>query len=97
MADHQEIEEILQYHFEHPDLLEEAITAPGIYRREYLNYTGAHGNKSLALIGDALLRLVLVDDGVKEGLSTGSCHNICAEEVSNDTLFEVEKRCGLGK
>lgn len=71
MHEQQVIENILQYKFRDSVLLDEAITANGAGQSISRANARKHGNKALALIGDALLRLVLVDDGVKQGNTLG--------------------------
>lgn len=70
MSPNQEIEYVLQYHFQDHKLLDEALVAAGAGTSA--KQSGKHGKKALALIGDAILRLVLVDDGVLEDKSTGT-------------------------
>ncbi|KAG9249976.1 uncharacterized protein F5Z01DRAFT_630554, partial [Emericellopsis atlantica] len=50
--------------------------------------TRGHGKKSLALIGDALLRLILVDDSVSVG--PGECQRICSVEASNKAVLQLQ-------
>lgn len=64
------IETTLNYRFRDRKLLQEALIAAGAGLRSRAN-ARKHGNKGLALIGDAILRLVLVDDGILTGKSTG--------------------------
>ena len=72
MAGREEIESILQY--KDRALLDEALLASGAGPSQSRNDARRHGNKGLALIEDALLRLVIVDDGITEGASTGKFH-----------------------
>lgn len=69
MASNQ-IEHALQYKFKDPALLEEALVAAGAGPKK-AKTAREKGNKVLALIGDALLRLVLVDDSVVAGQAPG--------------------------
>lgn len=71
MTGHGEIESILQYEFRDHALLDEALVASGARPSTSRNDARKHGNKCLALIGDTLLRLVIVDDGIIGGASTG--------------------------
>lgn len=50
----QAVENIIDHHFTGPGLIEEAMQAAGASDRE--------GNKRLALVGDAVLRLVILDE-----------------------------------
>jgi ribonuclease III len=65
-----QVEWALNYKFHDQKLLQEALIAAGAGAVSPVN-ARKHGNKGLALIGDAILRLVLVDDGVLTGKSTG--------------------------
>ncbi|KID86976.1 Ribonuclease III [Metarhizium guizhouense ARSEF 977] len=65
MAPHQ-VEQTLQYNFKDPALLDEALVAAGAGPKKAKTARNK-GNKVLALVGDALLRLVLVDDSVVAG------------------------------
>lgn len=58
------IEERLQYRFKDLRLLKEALVAQGSKPSTKRTDGRKHGNKSLALIGDAVFRLVVVDNGV---------------------------------
>jgi ribonuclease-3 len=62
-----DIENILQYQFKDPALLEEALHANGSIPSTSLKDPRKHRNKALALIGDAILRLVVVSDGIDGG------------------------------
>lgn len=61
-----QVEQTLQYRFKDPALLEEALLAAGAGPKK-AKTARKKGNQVLALIGDALLRLVLVDDSVVAG------------------------------
>ena len=55
-------QDIIQYRFSDPNLLWEALQARGS-NVQYLNGRSLkEGNQQLALIGDAVLKLVLVND-----------------------------------
>lgn len=71
MPANEEIENVLQYHFRDRALLKEALVAAGVDPSNGHKNTRRNGNKALALVGDALLRLVLVDDSISGGASTG--------------------------
>lgn len=66
----QTVQDILQYQFRNPKLLEEALRAPGTDPGTTRQNPRAHGNKGLAMIGDAVLRLAVVDDGIIDGKTT---------------------------
>lgn len=76
MARQQVIENILQYRFRNSALLDEALTADGCGPSKSRENARAHGHRGLALIGDALLDLILIDDGICQGNSLGKPHNI---------------------
>jgi ribonuclease-3 len=113
MKDRKELEAILQYEFRDPSILKEALLADGAEPANSATDPKKHGNKRLALIGDALLRLVLVDDSIIGGASTGiltahmdnnltnlplaESHKICAAEASNTALHKDQKRLGLSR
>ncbi|KAK1243570.1 hypothetical protein MKX08_001708 [Trichoderma sp. CBMAI-0020] len=65
-----DIESILHYHFKDPALLEEALQAAAVSTPSTSQQDPRkHGNKALAMIGDAVLKLVVVDDGIVGGKS----------------------------
>lgn len=113
MKERKELEAILQYEFRDPSILEEALLADGAEPAISPTDANKHGNKRLALIGDALLRLVLVDDSIIGGGSTGmlvaymddnlanrplaDSDNICAAEASNTALHKDQKELGLSR
>ncbi|KAK2684576.1 hypothetical protein QWA68_016807 [Fusarium oxysporum] len=97
MKERKELEAILQYEFRDPSILKEALLADGAEPANSRSDANKHGNKRLALIGDALLRLVLVDDSIMGGASTAASHNICAAEASNTALNKDQKRLGLSR
>jgi ribonuclease-3 len=113
MKERKKLEAILQYQFRDPSILEEALLADGAEPTNSATDTRKHGNKHLALIGDALLRLVLIDDSIIAGASRGilaarmgnnlanlplaESHKICAAEASNTALHKDQKVLGLSK
>ena len=71
MPDLESLQAQLQYHFNNANLLKEALTAAGAAVSD-LNTDGpVSGNKRLALIGDAVLRLSVLDEWYPDGGSTG--------------------------
>lgn len=64
-------ESIIDYHFASPELLEEALQAAGASVSEKSVSGDREGNKRLALVGDTLLRLVILDNWYPGGTSTG--------------------------
>ena len=65
-----QIEEALGYHFTNDSLLQEALLA---YPANVLdNRWIPEGNRRLAMVGDAILNVLLTDASDQEGLSTGT-------------------------
>lgn len=65
----QAVEAILAYHFTDPTLLWTALQAAGsIYPGEVVI---KDGSKRLAILGDAVLKLVLVEDWYRSGAAKG--------------------------
>ncbi|KJK75830.1 hypothetical protein H634G_09194 [Metarhizium anisopliae BRIP 53293] len=95
MASNQ-IEHALQYKFKDPALLEEALVAAGAGPKK-AKTAREKGNKVLALIGDALLRLVLVDDSVVAGQAPGKCQHIISAEASNNNLQKLQQEWKLAR
>lgn len=61
-------EEIINFHFADPSLLREALQAAGFITPD--------GNKKLAVIGDAALKLVLVMEGRARNQPRGMLENL---------------------
>ncbi|KAK4069761.1 uncharacterized protein Triagg1_6891 [Trichoderma aggressivum f. europaeum] len=93
----QTVQDILQYQFRDSKLLEEALRAPGTDPGTTRQNPRAHGNKGLAMIGDAVLRLAVVDDGIVDGKTTQSCHQLCVAEISNIALSKTLKKWEIGR
>ncbi len=70
MAAQENVQQILNHRFDDLTLIDEALVADGAREKAREN-AREHGNKGLALIGDAVLRLVIVDDCMMTGYSTG--------------------------
>ncbi|EGX50819.1 hypothetical protein AOL_s00054g905 [Orbilia oligospora ATCC 24927] len=70
MVDQTKVENIIGYKFSNSDLLTEALEASG---RAYTHDTegGADGNKRLALVGDAILTLIQLDQWYPSSDSRG--------------------------
>lgn len=69
------IEDLIQYQFQAAHLAEEALTAAGAgqsSKSEHAKEPRRYGNKRLALLGDALIRLAVVDDWYPSGSSPGT-------------------------
>ncbi|EHK50582.1 hypothetical protein TRIATDRAFT_83455 [Trichoderma atroviride IMI 206040] len=84
-----DIQSILQYHFKDPALLKEALHAGSSTSSTSRQGGREHENKALAMIGDAVLRLVVVDDGIVGGKTRQSCHQIWVAETSNPALSTI--------
>jgi ribonuclease-3 len=65
------LQNIIDYHFKNDKLLNEAILAAGASVSDVQVDGNKQGNKGLALIGDALIRLAIVDQGYADGARTG--------------------------
>ena len=71
MSDLDSLQAQLHYFFKNASLLEEALTAAGAAVSSRDVDGPASGNKRLALIGDAVLRLSVLDEWYPAGGSTG--------------------------
>jgi ribonuclease-3 len=74
MAKLKEVEEIIRYHFNDQALLEEALQAAGAAVSDPHIKGDRQGNKRLALLGDALLSMMLLDRWYDSGKDTGKRH-----------------------
>lgn len=75
MVDLAAVEDLLQYQFRATDLVEEALTAAGVTKSSTsleLVKVRPYSNKRLALLGDALIRLAVVDDWYPSSSSPGT-------------------------
>ena len=63
----EEAQAIIQYHFLDETTLWEALQAPGSVASLIGHRRAVEGNKRLALLGDALLRVAIVQKGYSEG------------------------------
>jgi ribonuclease-3 len=64
----------LKYHFKTKTLIEEALLAAGASESRNDIEGLTEGNKRLALVGDAVLRLVILHDWFPSGTSTGKIY-----------------------
>lgn len=71
MSDLDSLQARLHYSFKDASLLEEALTAAGAAVSSHTVDGPVSGNKRLALIGDAVLRLSVLDEWYPAGGSTG--------------------------
>ena len=72
MASTKNLEDDIQYHFKNRALLQEALLTSGNDHKCNAVETGKPANKRLALLGDAVLRLAIVDHWWEEGDSSRS-------------------------
>lgn len=66
------VEAIIGYHFEDPPILWEALQAAGSGVQSAGTRRFAEGNKRLAVLGDAILGVALMDDWYATNESRGS-------------------------
>ncbi|ODM19420.1 hypothetical protein SI65_04404 [Aspergillus cristatus] len=66
----QGVERIINYQFTNPKIICEALLAAGRYLPGIVRCS-KDGNKNLAMVGDAVLQLVLVSDGYDKGAING--------------------------
>lgn len=71
MSDLESLQARLHYSFKNASLLEEALTAAGAAVSNGEVNEPVSGNKRLALIGDAVLRLSVLDEWYPGGATTG--------------------------
>jgi ribonuclease-3 len=110
--DQQAIESILDYRFAKPQLLEEALQAAGSAMSDTSLTGDRYGNKRLALVGDAVIRLVILDSWYETGgsigkdcsprvktrlTSTGDGSKIVSDWGSNNELSRLTMELGLAK
>ncbi len=82
MTAHKDVQQSLNHRFDDLALIDEALVADGTHEKARDN-AREHGNKALALIGDALLRLIIVDDCMTAGYSTGRSSIPAAQILSS--------------
>ena len=73
MAYYKSLENQLEYSFHDVHLLNEAFVAAGAVKSRPDVEGDVSGNKRLALIGDAVLRLSILEEWFPSGKSTGRC------------------------
>jgi hypothetical protein len=78
ISNSQDVEELLGYHFSEPNLLKEALMAAGAPASDKHISNEKQDNRRLALVGDAVLRLVLLDNWYKSGANIGTHINLTA-------------------
>ncbi|TVY55577.1 Ribonuclease 3 [Lachnellula cervina] len=83
------LEGILAYSFEDPNISWLALQAAGS------GIGGPDGNKTLAMIGDAIMKFILVVDLAKRGLSRGAIDSTTQLIVSNNNVAQVCNDTGI--
>ncbi|KAH8747758.1 ribonuclease III domain-containing protein [Diaporthe sp. PMI_573] len=91
------LQNIIDYHFKNDKLLNEAVLAAGASVSDVQVDGNKQGNKGLALIGDALIRLAIVDQGYADGARTGESSDIVKDRGSNMSLVRDAHKLDLGK
>ncbi|KAK5130379.1 hypothetical protein LTR08_002171 [Meristemomyces frigidus] len=81
------IERLAGYRFRNENILLEAIDTTGL--------RVAQSNQRLALLGDATVKQVLLDEWYPSGSSKGTGNTIISTVGSNDNLATVARNCGL--
>jgi ribonuclease-3 len=76
MQGQQSIESIINYSFKKPQLLDEAFQAAGASESDKGIKGNKGGNKRLALVGDALIRLSILDRWYPHGADTGKSFDL---------------------
>ena len=73
MVDHKDVENMISYQFKDRRFLEDALVAAGAPVSNPKLDGDRLGNKRLAFIGDALIRLIIANRWYPGGASTGKC------------------------
>ena len=89
------IENTIKYRFSDRKLLDEATLAAGASVSGKDIAGNAHGNKPLALIGDALIRLDVAHRSYIQGVGTGQSAKVLDAAGANDSLAALGSRLGL--
>ncbi|KAF2763674.1 ribonuclease III [Teratosphaeria nubilosa] len=82
------LEQVANYTFHDDNLLNEAIDTTGL--RSF------QSNQRLALLGDAVLKHVILDEWYPTGTSKGDGNNLVSTIGSNSSLAAAALRVGLG-
>lgn len=67
------LEDSIGYQFKDLDILKEGFVAAGASSAVKDTHVSLEGNKRLAFVGDAVLRLIVADEWFPSGTSTGIC------------------------
>ncbi|KAF7909985.1 uncharacterized protein EAF01_003703 [Botrytis porri] len=88
------VENELKYNFKENRLLEEALVTSGVVS-EKNSIVERQGNRRLALIGDALIRLELVHNRYLEGATLETSQRCVSKNASNRNLGTIGQHNGL--
>ncbi|PQE16012.1 hypothetical protein CJF32_00004919 [Rutstroemia sp. NJR-2017a WRK4] len=83
------VQAILGYTFDDPELLWSALHAAGS------PFGGIDGNKKMAMLGDTVLRLVLLVDLIPTTASRGAINAVIDSIVSNRNLTDICTNTGI--
>ncbi|KAH4303317.1 hypothetical protein HBH64_074150 [Parastagonospora nodorum] len=97
MTNFKSIQDRVDYHFHDSTLLREAFLAAGAPISSKDIEGPVKGNKRLALVGDAVLRLAVLDEWFESGTSTAEGHGRVVEVGTNERLAEVAENWNLKK
>ncbi|KAJ9213001.1 hypothetical protein DTO166G4_5331 [Paecilomyces variotii] len=85
------LEDSIGYQFKDLDILKEGFVAAGASSAVKDTHVSLEGNKRLAFVGDAVLRLIVADEWFPSGTSTATANKLLEEYGSNDKLSETAK------
>ncbi|EAT90239.1 hypothetical protein HBI56_046690 [Parastagonospora nodorum] len=97
MTTFKSIQDCVDYHFHDSTLLKEAFLASGAPISNKDIEGPVKGNKRLALVGDAVLRLAVLDEWFESGTSTAEGHGRVVEVGTNERLAKVAENWNLKK
>ncbi|KAF2137433.1 uncharacterized protein K452DRAFT_278680 [Aplosporella prunicola CBS 121167] len=89
------IETIVGYRFKNPNYLWEALQAHGSHVTKIDGRFIGEGNKRLALVGDSVLRLVLLGDWYPSSFYTAGATPVLVKLLSNEYLDKRGRELGL--
>ncbi|KAK5729132.1 hypothetical protein LTR15_002274 [Elasticomyces elasticus] len=81
------VERLTRYRFRNPERMREALHISGV--------NTLPSNRRLALVGDSVLRQILIDNWYPSGAKNVRTSNILAEVASNASLAAVANRIGI--
>lgn len=89
------VEDVIGYKFKDNDIVWEALQAAGSVVRQSGNRSFREGNKRLAIVGDAVLKLALVEDWYDGEEAREMANHILSTVASNANLNKVGRLHGL--